>query len=105
MKKTEYILRPCFIGKQLQFKSQFNFLWLFKFTVWRYVPYSYVSGCFKEKDCPFLYLPFTVSHCFYHFLSYEQFINSDFLEKYSDINTLFRELKKDKEETEKTYYI
>jgi len=103
--KTEYRLEPNYlIGKNLQFKSTFKILWIYEIVVWRYVPNSWVANCFKEKDCPFLYLPFTTSHCFESYCyDYERV--KEFVKKYSDINTLFEELKQEKKDRYSTEYI
>lgn len=100
--KTEYRLKPYFDGlKKLQFKSKFRFLF-WTFDCWRYVPNSYVADCFKETDCPFLYLPFTTSHCFESFFSYEK--AEEWIEQNPNIQGIFDRLKKEyKEDKEITY--
>lgn len=52
---TRYRLVPGVLGiKSLQFKSRMRFLF-WEFDVWRYVPNSYSSRCFKERDCPIIF--------------------------------------------------
>lgn len=98
---TEYRLTPAYLLRNLQFKSKFRFLF-WTFNCWRYVPNTYVAGCFKETDCPFLYLPFTTSHCFQSF--YFEKDAKKWIEKNPNIQNLFDRLKKEYAEDKSVIY-
>lgn len=99
--ETQYRIKPCFLGYHLQFKSKFRFIF-WNFTVWRYVPDSIVANVFKEKDCPFLYLPFTTSHCYYFFTNKKR--ADEFISRKININDILNKLKEEEKERKTTFY-
>lgn len=69
-----------------QFKDSIS-VFGYKFIIWRYIPNSIVSGVASKKQCPWLYLPFTTSHCFVGFLSQESAVN--WVDKNRDLDKYF----------------
>lgn len=92
MEKLEYRTKPDSIFhsiRWLQFKSKAKFMF-WEFEVWRYVPDSIVANCFKETDCPFLWVPFSTSHCF---VSGPDKYISEFVAENPNLDSVFEKFK------------
>jgi len=67
MKKYEFRIKPIdLIRFYPQFKDKVNILGI-NFIVWRYIPDSIFSGVKSIKKMPWIYLPYTTSHCYKSF--------------------------------------